>query len=183
MGDEGVAKRDGSVQFKMKSVCSAKLIRALPCLTKLFPSLSWKSSRISLIDDGNGPLSAFQGRLFSASSSRACLLQVIADVQKGQICLNVKAWTSVLEREGVGGGIKTLRLQSTADVRSSADDGFFLSFSTKTLCHLLLSPTILCKKRATCGTVGESDDDCFYAALFSTLKQAHCACVWFYMGD
>ena len=45
------------------------------------------------------------GRLFSATSSRACLLQVIADVQKGQICLNVKVWTSVPGREGVGGGV------------------------------------------------------------------------------
>ena len=39
-----------------------------------------------------------------------------------------------------------MRLQSTADVRSSADGGFFLSFSTEALCHLLLSAKILCEK-------------------------------------
>ena len=26
----------------------------------------------------------------------------------------------------------------------------------------------------------DDDDDCFYIALFSTLKQTHCACMWFY---
>ena len=27
------------------------------------------------------------------------------------------------------------------------------------------------------------DDDCFYIALFSALKQTHCARMWFYMSD
>ena len=30
---------------------------------------------------------------------------------------------------------------------------------------------------------GDDDDDCFYIALFSTLEQTHCACMWSYMSD
>ena len=186
MGDEGVAKRDRSFQLKMKTVCSAKPICALPCLAKVFPSLPWNCSRISLVDDGNGPLSSFQGRSFSASSSHVCLLEVIADVQKGQICLNMKVWTSVPGREGAGG---RLRLEASVNCRCKVISRWWL---LSLLLHRSTLPlAFICQdpmwERATCETTCErdddDDDDCFYIALFSALKQTHCARMWFYVSD
>ena len=29
----------------------------------------------------------------------------------------------------------------------------------------------------------DDDNDCFCIALFSALKQTHCACMWFYMSE
>ena len=54
----------------------------------------------------------------------------------------------------------------------------------KKIQHFIVNQGKVC---CSCGTQyfddDDDDDDCFYIALFSTLKQTHCAHMWFYMSD
>ena len=73
------ARQLSSVYFKMVFVRSENPICAPPRLSDVFPTKRrlWNSSNVCLIDDG--PFSFFQGRLSSASSFHASLLQAIDD--------------------------------------------------------------------------------------------------------
>ena len=86
-----------SVQFKIVSICSEKLICPPPHpptpISQNFPwPCLWNSVIVHLIDDGL--LRSFQGRSSSASSFNASLLQVIDGVMSLALCLLVVSWAS-----------------------------------------------------------------------------------------
>ena len=75
----------------MVSMRSEKAICAPPCLSEVSPTLPLKCFRCS---SDNGPPSSFQGRLSSASSFNASLLQAISGVMSLALCPQVLSQVS-----------------------------------------------------------------------------------------
>ena len=69
-----------SVHFKLVSMCSTPSLRS-------FPSVAFETVPMFILTD-DGPLSSFQGTLYSASSFHASLLQAVDGVMSLALCFS-----------------------------------------------------------------------------------------------